>query len=115
VKNKSAPRHLRPATRQWWLQVVADYELAPHHERLLTLAGEAWDRVEQARELVEAEGITPQNGKTRKLHPALVLERDSMILFARMLRELNLDLDMPAQPYSRIPDLVRKGSHAQIT
>jgi hypothetical protein len=116
VKNKSAPRHLRPATRQWWLQVVADYELAPHHERLLTLAAEAWDRVEQAREPIEVEGLTPENGKTRKLHPALVLERDSMILFARMLRELNLDLDTPAQPYSRMPDLVRKGqSHAQIT
>jgi P27 family predicted phage terminase small subunit len=116
VKSKAAPKHLRAQTRQWWSQVVSDYELQPHHERLLTLAAEAWDRVQQARELVEVEGITPQNGKTRKLHPALALERDSMILFARMLRELNLDIDTPAQPYSRMPDLVRKGqSLAQIT
>jgi phage terminase small subunit len=116
VRNKLAPKHLRPATRHWWSQVVADYELQPHHERLLTLAAEAWDRIQQARELVEVEGLTPQNGRTRKLHPALALERDSMILFARMLRELNLDIDTPAQPYSRMPDLVRKGqSHATIT
>jgi len=82
----------------------------------LTACAESWDRVQEAREAVAAEGMFPQNGRTRKLHPALALERDSMILFARMLRELNLDIDTPTQPYSRMPDLIRKGqSYAAIT
>jgi hypothetical protein len=38
----SAPKYLKPATRNLFAQVVADYELDEHHLRLLTLAGEAW-------------------------------------------------------------------------
>jgi hypothetical protein len=45
----------------------------------------------------------PQNGRTRKLHPAWALERDSKILFSRLLRELNLDIDTPAEDHSRPP------------
>jgi hypothetical protein len=48
----SIPKHLQPATRQWFASVVEDYELEPHHVRLLTLAAEAWDRGVQAREAI---------------------------------------------------------------
>ena len=53
-----APRHLKPATRRWWLSVVADWHLEEHHIRLLTLAGEAWDRCAEAREQLALEGLT---------------------------------------------------------
>ena len=46
-KNKKAPEHLREDTAKWWEQVATDYELEPHHLRLLTLAAESWDRCQQ--------------------------------------------------------------------
>jgi len=38
--------------------VVGDYDLEPHHVRLLTLAAEAWDRGQQAREVLDRDGLT---------------------------------------------------------
>ena len=53
-----APSHLKNGTREWWKEVVATFELEPHHVRILTLAGEAWDRCVQARKAVEKRGLT---------------------------------------------------------
>ena len=92
------PRHLRAATRRWWLNVVSDWQLEEHHIRLLTLAGESWDRCAQARELIAAEGLTTQT-KTggARLHPAVRVETDAKLAFARLLRELDLDVAPPAE------------------
>jgi P27 family predicted phage terminase small subunit len=93
-----APRHLRAATRRWWLSVVSDWTLEEHHIRLLTLAGEAWDRCQQARELIAREGLTvnTKSGGPR-LHPAVRLETDARIAFSRLLRELDLDVAPPSE------------------
>lgn len=93
----SPPEHLSDAARAWWASVVADYDLEPHHIELLTLAAEARDRAEQARRLIEAEGliVATTTGGT-KTHPAVAVERDSRIAFARLLRELDLEADAPA-------------------
>lgn len=90
------PKHLRAATAAWWKAVAAEYTLEPHHLRLLTLAAEAWDRCEEARETLAAEGayFKDRFGQP-KAHPALAVERDSRIAFARLLRELGLDLEPP--------------------
>ncbi len=69
------PAHLRPATREWFRSVVADFELQPHHVRLLTLAAEAWDRGQQAREILEAEGITVPCRDGAKAHPCVAIEQ----------------------------------------
>ena len=71
-----APRHLRAATRAWVEAVVRDYELEPHHLRLLQLAGESWDRCQQAREALVREGITfrDRHGAIRP-HPGVAMER----------------------------------------
>lgn len=97
MKN-TAPRHLLPATRRWWKSVVSGWELEEHHRRLLTLAGEAWDRKQQAREILKAEGLTFRTrlGELRA-HPAVAVERDSCVAFARLLRELDLDVNPPAE------------------
>ena len=42
-KPPAAPHHLHNS-KAWWVSVVTDYELEPHHLRILTLAAEAWDR-----------------------------------------------------------------------
>lgn len=103
---KKAPSHLRAPTRAWWRSVIADYELEEHHRRILTLAGESWDRCEEARETITADGLfyTDRFGQPRS-HPAVALERDSRIAFARLVRELDLDVEPPAS--SRAPGLGR--------
>jgi phage terminase small subunit len=93
-----APKHLRPATAAWWDCVVGTYALEEHHLRLLTLAGEAWDRCQQAREVLEREGLTYDDRWDQPhARPEVAIERDSRIAFARLLRELALDVEPPAE------------------
>jgi P27 family predicted phage terminase small subunit len=90
------PKHLKAETRRWWASVVAGYVLEDHHVRLLTLAGEAWDRGVAAREALAKDGMffTDSRGNPRS-HPAMAVERDTRIAFARLLRELDLDVEPP--------------------
>jgi phage terminase small subunit len=105
--SNSPPAHLSPASAAWWSGVLADYDLEAHHVHLLTLAAEAWDRAEQARSLLAVEGITYVNrfGDPVK-HPAVSVEENSRIAFARLVREL--DLDAEVLPAPRPP---RRGRH----
>src|SRR4051794_38953416 len=77
------PSHLRAATRRWWSSVVRDYELEPHHILLLTAAGEALDRMAEAREAVRRDGPYQRDryGGTKQ-HPGIAVERDSRLAFA---------------------------------
>lgn len=94
-----APRHLRDDTRRWWRSVVETFDLEPHHLRLLTLAAEAWDRGQQAREVIDRDGptFTDRFGQP-KARPEIAIERDSRIGYARLLRELDLDIEPPKAP-----------------
>ncbi len=102
-----APAHLKPATATWWTSVVADYSLEPHHLRLLQAACEAWDRMQAARAVIDKEGLTfeDRNGEPR-VRPEISIERDSRIAFARLVRELDLDVDAPGEGRSRLPALL---------
>jgi phage terminase small subunit len=90
------PRHLKAATRRWWASVVEDFVLEEHHLRLLTLAGEAWDRCAQARAILNREGLTyTDRFNNVKARPEVAIERDSRLAFAKLLRELALDVAAP--------------------
>ena len=94
-----APSHLRAATRRWWVQVQADYQLEDHHVRLLTLAAEAWDRSCQAREALDKFGLTFRDRFDQPhARPEVAIERDSRLSFARLLREIDLDADALPDP-----------------
>lgn len=96
---RRAPSHLSPATRRWWVKTAEQWQLEEHHLKLLTLAGEAYDRGREARAVVEREGsYFVDRFKQPRAHPALAVERDSRLSFARLLRELDLDVDPPAAP-----------------
>lgn len=99
---RQAPKHLKPPTAAWWRHVIGEYELEQHHERILTLAAEAWDRAQEAREVIAEEGayVDDRFGQ-RKTHPAVTVERDARIGFARLIREL--DLDGEPGPDPRMP------------
>ena len=101
-KPPKPPPYLRVTTRKWWISVITEYALEPHHARLLTAAAESWDRKEQAREALKKYGLTytDQHGSARP-RPEAAIERDSRLAFARLLRELDLDVDAPAPERSR--------------
>lgn len=95
----AAPKHLTAAARKWWRTVTTEFELESHHLHLLQAAAELWDRSQQARTVVAKEGplTVDRFGQSRE-HPAAKLERDSKIAFARILRELALDVAAPETP-----------------
>jgi len=103
------PAHLRPETQAWWLHVVQSWELDQHHVRLLTLAAEAFDRAVEARQVLERKGLTYKDRFGQpKPRPEVAIERDSRIAFARLVRELDLDVDGPPEE-RRLPPLRRLG------
>ena len=105
AKKTNAPKHLSAAMRRWWTAVVNRWVLEEHHIRLLTLAAESWDRKEAARQQIQREGLTVQTRDGgAKLHPAVRVEADCRVAFARLLRELDLDLEPPVET-SRQPSL----------
>jgi P27 family predicted phage terminase small subunit len=90
---ETAPSHLRPATRAWFEAVLAGYVMEEHHVRLLTLAGEAWDRNTEARERLAKDGLTIEGREGMKVHPCVAIERDARAAFARLVAQLGLDDD----------------------
>ena len=85
------PKYLRIATKKWIRQILADYDLESQHIKILIQAGETWDRILQATETIEEEGAYYiDRFSSPKAHPALAEERNSRVLFARLIRELNL-------------------------
>jgi len=96
VAGPKAPAHLKANTKKWWLSVLDEYELEGHHIKILTLAAEAWDRCQEARETILAQGAYFNDRfDCPKAHPAIAVERDSRIAFARLIRELCLDIEAP--------------------
>jgi phage terminase small subunit len=92
--------------KEWWRSVLADYELDTHHLHLLEAACGAWDRMQQARLAIAEHGLVfiDANG-IPKSRPEISVERDSRIAFARLIRELDLDVAPPPEPRGRPPGL----------
>jgi phage terminase small subunit len=110
----TAPKHLKAATRRWFAEIAREYRLEPHHTRLLTLAGEAWDRCEAAREVIDSQGVTyTDRFGAPRARPEVAIERDSRTAFSRLVRDLDLDFDPPSQA-RRAPGIRsnRRGGHA---
>lgn len=86
-----APKHLSQAARKWWRETDDAYILEPHQVKILTLAAEAMDRCEQARQIIAEDGVIVKDRYgAPKAHPAVAIERDSRLAFARLVRELAL-------------------------
>jgi phage terminase small subunit len=106
IELPAPPPHLTPETADWWRTIVADYDLEPHHLKLLEAAADAWDRMVQARATVLADGLMVEGDRGPKQHPCVAIERDARVAFARLLRELDLDAPVPAPgPYHPPPML----------
>ena len=96
-RGPNPPDHLSDRCKTWWRSVNQDFELEDHHLHLLRLAAEALDRSEEARAILAVEGIVVRSGDTVKAHPCVSIERDARLAVARLIRELDLDVEMPAE------------------
>ncbi len=99
---KVAPQYLKKDTRQWVNRVLKEYDFAERHVRLLILAAECWDRLEEIRLAIAEEGLIVKDRFDQfKAHPLLTTEKEQKKLFAQLIRELGLDLEETA--ISRLP------------
>ena len=111
--NPQPPKHLSRESKSWWREVVSDYELERHHLKLLQSACESWDRVAEARALIAKDGVVVEDRfGQKKPHPACDIERHNRGLFARMLRELALDVEGPVEAVR--PVAMRGNSHLRV-
>lgn len=70
---------------------MENYTLTETEQRLLLLAGEAWDRkVEAQAELRERGAVVTDRFGQPKENPAAKLERESMTSFRATVKQLNL-------------------------
>jgi P27 family predicted phage terminase small subunit len=95
---QKAPDHLSAAMKAWWADVLARHGVPDSHRLyLLEAACGAWDRLEGARQTLAREGITVAGRYGPRTHPAVGVERDARLAFARLLTQL--DLDPPPERY----------------
>jgi phage terminase small subunit len=86
------PNHLQPETAAWWRDVVAEFAFEQHQYRTLQCGAEAFDRKEQARQILAREGLSYTDDKGMiRARPEVAIERDSRNAYLRAMRELNLE------------------------
>lgn len=92
------PKHLSGESSVFFTSVVESYELESHHLKLLVAACECLDRASEAREALRRDGMVhkDRHGNLRP-HPCCQVERDNKALFSRLIRELALDVEAPAE------------------
>lgn len=92
AKSQRPPAHLSPATRKFWRIILDEFALESHHLRTLEAACQAWDRYQQAREILAKAGLTftDRLGNVRA-RPECKVEADARTAYLRAMRELGLD------------------------
>ena len=101
-KQPSPPAGLSKAARDLWQQLFDDSEnMDAQAQLLLGLMVEQWQRLQEAREILKAQGLqlaeTTGAGHTKfKANPMIRTERDCIINIARLWRELGYG-ELPPQ------------------
>jgi P27 family predicted phage terminase small subunit len=89
-----APQHLSDEMKDLWKAILRDLDLEPDALVTFRAACEQWDRAQQARELINRDGLM-LNGKA---HPALTAEKNAYQNYLRCMRALGLDVVQAGQP-----------------
>lgn len=88
------PKHLGAAGRAAWRAICDAVDLERYELVPVRLLCEALDRAEQARLILETDGLTVPTAHGVKTHPAVAIERDSRAAAAQFWRVLGLhDVD----------------------
>src|SRR5690349_1051000 len=99
------PETLSAEALNMWKQIQSEYQIIDQGGLIiLTAACESFDRMREARALVEAEGMTIEDRfGQKKPHPAVVIERDARAAMLAALKQLNLDME-PLKTVGRPPN-----------
>jgi len=88
------PIHLSESARKIYKSIVENYKLEERHLAVLTKALEAYDRADQAKQILDEQGLTFINrAGNPQPRPEVAIERDSRLAFARLLKDLGLDYE----------------------
>jgi P27 family predicted phage terminase small subunit len=81
------PAHISARARKLWRQVTATWDIEDAAaEELLRMLVEAVDRRDQARALIDAEGLTITDARGAvRAHPAVAIEQASRAAAARLM------------------------------
>jgi len=93
---KTPPSSLGRESRRLWFDLNRLYELDSPQMVLLKVALEAYDRLLEAREMIEREGLSYKTETGyRRPHPALAIEKDARNGFLRAWASLDWDVEPP--------------------
>ena len=89
------PPGLSAAAAAWWKKLSSEYQLEDAAGLLLLeTALQAFDRMHQARDLIETHGaVTLDRFDQLRPNPATTIERDSRAAMLAALKALNLDVE----------------------
>lgn len=100
-----APNSLGDSGKEWWKKAVKLFEFSAPELALLEEAALCLDRLEQARAVIDRDGLTyldPKRGP--RMRPEVVIERDCRAAFARLCKQLEIgEVEAPAKvPGARV-------------
>lgn len=106
------PQHLSDKAKEWWRRLSSECPLQDSAAQiLLTAALTAFDRANEARAILQREGLIIRDAKGKKhAHPMCGVERDATKSMLAALHALNLDLEPLADKPGRQPG--DRGHHA---
>jgi hypothetical protein len=100
---KRTPTGLKYMGRKFWKETLGSFELSDLHDlEMLKMAGACLDRMKENSKTIEDEGrfFDDRFGQP-KPHPAAKEIKDDSALFARLCREMGLDIEPVSE--NRIP------------
>ena len=91
-----APKHLSGEAKKIWRDLISAAKLSEESLVILKTALEAYDRLKQARETIDKDGITykTESGYVRP-HPALQIEKEACSRFLQSWRMLGIGMEAP--------------------
>lgn len=96
--NTKTPMELKKSGKKFWQKVLSEYELSEAHDlERLSMAAKCLDEISAAEAQVTQDGmfLTNRYGSVIE-HPAMKTVKDLRLLFVKIIRELALDIDTPA-------------------
>jgi phage terminase small subunit len=111
AQTRRAPVDLSETSKEWWRTCVKAFQFSDPDFALLEEACHALDRALEARALVAKDGAFIQGRLGLKAHPAILVERDSITLWSRLVRQLRLPID-PEPPQDALASALKaKNGH----
>jgi phage terminase small subunit len=105
---KNLTDSLSKSSKKFFTKILNNYELEDHHLEILSQACHCLDRIEESRLQIKKDGdyILDRFG-ILKPHPALKTEEKNKVIFARLIRELGLDIEPGSNELGRPPGLYK--------